>query len=189
LSESKKIAVLFPGLGYTCKRPLLYYTGEAAFARGYEVLALSYGDEIHNYKGRDMSKLAPLVPKAVEQTLKRLMDVEWDTYSDILFISKSVGTVIAYKTAETLNLKVRHFFMTPIPPSVPYIPLIDGCFVAGTGDPYISADMIRKAASDNPDKAAMIFPGCNHSLEKPCDIWGNLKNLETTVAILDKMLK
>lgn len=31
----KKIAVLFPGIGYTCDKPLLYYTGKLAVARGY----------------------------------------------------------------------------------------------------------------------------------------------------------
>ena len=34
----EKIAVLFPGIGYTCDKPLLYYTGKLAVARGYKIV-------------------------------------------------------------------------------------------------------------------------------------------------------
>lgn len=33
----KKIAVLFPGIGYTCDKPLLYYSAKLAAEKGYEV--------------------------------------------------------------------------------------------------------------------------------------------------------
>ena len=32
----KKIAIVFPGVGYTKDRPLLYYAGKLAVKRGYE---------------------------------------------------------------------------------------------------------------------------------------------------------
>ena len=34
----KKIAVVFPGVGYTKDRPLLYYAGKLAAANGYELI-------------------------------------------------------------------------------------------------------------------------------------------------------
>lgn len=40
----KKIAVLFPGIGYTCDKPLLYYTGKLAVARGYKIVKVEYGN-------------------------------------------------------------------------------------------------------------------------------------------------
>ena len=40
----KKIAVLFPGIGYTCDKPLLYYTGKLAVARGYKLVKVEYGN-------------------------------------------------------------------------------------------------------------------------------------------------
>ena len=38
----RKIAVIFPGLGYTADRPLLYYAGKIAMAHGYERRALNF---------------------------------------------------------------------------------------------------------------------------------------------------
>lgn len=37
LSSGKKIAVPFPGIGYTCDKPLLYYSGKLAEKYGYQV--------------------------------------------------------------------------------------------------------------------------------------------------------
>ena len=38
----KKAAVLFPGIGYSVDRPLLYYSGKMALSRGYEVIRVPY---------------------------------------------------------------------------------------------------------------------------------------------------
>jgi hypothetical protein len=38
----KKIAVVFPGVGYTKDRPLLYYAGKLAAANGYELIHLDF---------------------------------------------------------------------------------------------------------------------------------------------------
>ena len=37
-----KLAVLFPGIGYHCDKPLLYYAAKLAKAAKYEVLPVSY---------------------------------------------------------------------------------------------------------------------------------------------------
>ena len=41
----KKLAVIFPGVGYTCTKPLLYYTASMAAERGYEIIRLDYGQD------------------------------------------------------------------------------------------------------------------------------------------------
>lgn len=38
----KKIAIFFPGLGYSTDRPLLYYTKKMLKSFGYELLELNY---------------------------------------------------------------------------------------------------------------------------------------------------
>ena len=40
----KKIAVLFPGIGYHTDKPLLYYSRKLAMERGYEIIEVKYGD-------------------------------------------------------------------------------------------------------------------------------------------------
>ena len=48
----KKLAIIFPGVGYTCTKPLLYYTASMAAERGYEIIRLDYGQDIHTFHGR-----------------------------------------------------------------------------------------------------------------------------------------
>lgn len=38
----KKLAVLFPGIGYHCDKPLLYYSKKCLSAYGYEIIEVNY---------------------------------------------------------------------------------------------------------------------------------------------------
>lgn len=184
----KKTAVLFPGVGYTCQKPLLYYTAALAQDYGYEILRLDYGSDIHNFRGRNMDDLDSLVEPALERILPVLKEIDWKQYEEILFISKSIGTVIACRAEKALKISAKHFWMTPIPLTLPYLKEVDGCFVAGTGDPYISSELILQAARDYPEKAAALWEGCNHSLEIKGDTMGNLKRLENILNILKNQM-
>ena len=163
----KKLAVIFPGVGYTCTKPLLYYTASMAAERGYEIIRLDYGQDIHTFHGRTPAELEP-----------------------IIFISKSIGTTIAcqLETALQLKGKVHQFLMTPIPSTLRYLSDINGLFFAGTADPYMPESKIHAAARNFPDKTGGIFEGCNHSLEQKGDTLGALKNVRLIVECLDKML-
>ena len=169
----KKLAVIFPGVGYTCTKPLLYYTASMAAERGYEIIRLDYGQDIHTFHGRTPAELEP-----------------FSEYDDIIFISKSIGTTIAcqLETALQLKGKVHQFLMTPIPSTLRYLSDINGLFFAGTADPYMPESKIRAAARNFPDKTGGIFEGCNHSLEQKGDTLGALKNVRLIVECLDKML-
>ena len=39
----KKIACLFPGIGYTCDKPLLYYSWKLLDGLGWEIIPVRYG--------------------------------------------------------------------------------------------------------------------------------------------------
>lgn len=186
--KQKKLAVLFPGVGYTCAKPLLYYTGMLAAEHGYEVLRLDYGQDIHTFKGRTMEDLRPVIELAVERILPVLEKVPNEAYRDILFISKSIGTVVSCEAQERLGWKVRHFLMTPIPAALPYLEKVNGVFLAGTGDAYIEAKLVRQAARKYPDKAVLILEGCNHSLEIPGETVGNIERLRSVLECLKREL-
>ena len=187
----KKLAIIFPGVGYTCAKPLLYYTAQLAAEYDYEVIRLDYGMDIHNFKGRTMEDLIPVAVTAKERILAQMKEINPIQYKDILMISKSIGTVIACKVQEELawdKKTARHFWMTPIPLTLPYLENFSGLFVAGTGDPYISKELVEKAAFEHPYKTGKIFPGCNHSLEIHGDTKGNIQRLSEVVEKLREMI-
>jgi len=187
----KRTAVIFPGIGYTCKRPLLYYTAAMAEEHGYDVIRLDYGEDIHSMKCRDLETMNGVAAQGVERALPQLTGIDWNACGDILMISKSVGTVIAVRTARQLGIaeRARHFMITPIPATLPYLKDMNGVFVSGTGDPYIDREQVLQAAAENPDKALRIFDDCNHSLERKGHTLENLGNLEEVVRLLEKQLR
>ena len=173
----KKLAVIFPGVGYTCTKPLLYYTAAMAAEHNYEIIRLDYGQDIHTFYGRSPAELEPIIKLAIKRTLPQLENVPFSEYDDIIFISKSIGTTIACQLEAALQLKgkVHQFLMTPIPSTLRYLSDINGLFFSGT-------------ARNFPDKTGGIFEGCNHSLEQKGDTLGALKNVRLIVECLDKML-
>ena len=42
MKETKKLAVIFPGIGYTADKPLLYYARRIAAEQGYEIMTIPY---------------------------------------------------------------------------------------------------------------------------------------------------
>ncbi len=186
----KKLAVIFPGIGYTCAKPLLYYTASAAADHDYEILRLDYGQDIHTFCGRTALELEPVTKLALKRTLRQLQAVPFQEYEKIIFISKSIGTVIACESEKQFSLtdKVRHFLLTPIPAAMPYLKQANGVFFSGTADPYIPEKTIRQAARLYPEKTGGIFEGCDHSLEKKGNIMGNLINLGKVIECLQWML-
>ena len=49
---------------------------------------------------------------AYEQTEQALQDIDWNSYGSILFISKSIGTVIASAYASRHNIKGKSILFT-----------------------------------------------------------------------------
>ena len=111
----KKLAVIFPGIGYHVDKPLLYYARKLATEVGYEdQIAISYTCTQKKIRG-DKEKMRKAFEELYAQTEDALKDIKWDEYEDILFISKSIGTVIAMTYANKENISnVRQILYTPL---------------------------------------------------------------------------
>ena len=109
-----KIAVLFPGIGYTCDKPLLYYSAKLAAEKGFEVVRVPYGNFPSNVKG-NAEKMYQSFVSAREQSEDILKDVDWSSYEEIVFFSKSVGTVVALSYASEHGIDARQVWQpTPV---------------------------------------------------------------------------
>lgn len=184
----RNLAVIFPGVGYTCAKPLLYYTAAMMQEHGFEVLRLDYGTEIHTFRGRSDQDLAPIIELALLRSMDILNGLPWQEYGEVFFLSKSIGTVVACRAAEGLPCRVRHFLMTPIESTLPWLEKAEGLFVAGTRDPYLASEKIIRAAKEYPQKVGWLFEGCDHSLERKNDTRGNIQNLQKVLECLEQML-
>ena len=111
--NTPKLAVIFPGIGYTADKPLLYYASRLAKKHGYQIHTVSYSNLPGNIKG-DSIKMKQAFELAFAQTEQALDTIDWFSYGSILFISKSIGTAISSAYAAKHHLKVRNILFTPL---------------------------------------------------------------------------
>ena len=84
------LTVLFPGIGYTCDRPLLYYAKCIAKKNGYEdIIQVQYEKVDKAGLQGNHEKMTEVFKKLYESSVKYLADVEWEKYDKILFISNN----------------------------------------------------------------------------------------------------
>ena len=158
----KKAAVLFPGIGYTCDRPLLYYAGKLAQEAGYQVIRVPYGHFQEGVKGNE-EKMRQSALSALEQARALLKAVDFRAFDRIVFIGKSVGTVVAGRYALEMGLKTKNVLFTPVLATFEYAPP-DAIVFHGTADPWAETNGIVATCREN-GIPCYLTEGANHSLE------------------------
>ena len=174
-----KIAVLFPGIGYTCDKPLLYYSAKLAAEKGFEVVRVPYGNFPSNVKG-NAEKMYQSFVSAREQSEEILKDVDWSSYDEIVFFSKSVGTVVALSYASEHGIDARQVLYTPLKETFKFPVAAAGAAEGsadasdagksraiafhGTGDPWAQTEDIIKICEEK-GVPLYLTKDANHSLE------------------------
>ena len=105
----KKIAVLFPGIGYTCDKPLLYYTGKLAVARGYKIVKVEYGNFPSGIK-ENKEKMEEAFRCGLEQAEKILQDICWEEYEQLYLLHLPEG-INSQRRIFYLHHFSRHFYL------------------------------------------------------------------------------
>ena len=168
----RKLAVCFPGIGYHCDKPLLYYSRRLAAEAGYEELRLNYTFSGGNIRG-NQEKMREAFFSLYGQAKEQLEGVHWEAYDKILFVSKSIGTIISAAYAAEQHIPCCQILYTPLEDTF-RIGEAPGRFHAepsgravafiGTADPW---SKVPQVISLSEEKGIPIFSyaGANHSLE------------------------
>ncbi len=171
-----KIAVIFPGIGYHTDKPLLYYSGKLAAAAGYEIIKISYPKYDVNLKQATKEQLATFVKMCLEATTETLKDAGLGDAEDVLFISKSIGTVVAAAYAGT---GIRQVYFTPLEETFDYVKKGVGIAFNGTKDNWADYKKVQKLAAEY-DIPLTTIEDANHSLETG-DAVKDIQNLEKVI--------
>ena len=142
--NTPRLTVIFPGIGYTADKPLLYYASRLAKKHGYQVHTVSYSNLPGNIKD-DSVKRKQAFELAFAQTEQALDTIDWSSYGSILFISKSIGTAISSAYAAKYNLKVKNILFTPLADTFSF-PLQGSIAFHGTADPWAETAAIQTLA-------------------------------------------
>lgn len=176
-----KIVCFFPGIGYTCDKPLLYYSGKMLSALGWKTVQVPYGGFPSGVKG-DAVKMKLCAEMALNQAEELLKGTDWSQYDSILFVSKSVGTVVAGAYAQRHRVPCRHVLFTPVEAAFSF-GIRDAVVFHGTADPWAETGSIMKACRDA-ELPLYITEQANHSLET-----GNLDTDLDTVRSAMKLVR
>ena len=158
----KRIACLFPGIGYTCGKPLLYYSWKLLKGLGWEIFPVQYSGFPSGVKG-NAQIMRQCAQMALEQAEELLRKIDWSEYAEILFIGKSVGTVVCAAYAKRHGLKCRQVLFTPVEAAFEFASR-DSIAFHGTADPWADTKAVEKSCRETG------IPLCetenaNHSLE------------------------
>lgn len=161
VKKTEKILVLFPGRNYSTDAPLLYYAKKIYARNGYEILPLSYE---HPPKDSPLS-----IPERIAFTQENVMGIlkrkDWSSYQDIVFLSKSMGTVLAGEAAGKFSIPVRHIYLTPLRQTLAYMTENADCAAfAGTSDTHLDAGELFLHCKKNHIPCRQ-YKGVGHSLE------------------------
>ena len=104
----KKLAVFFPGIGYTVDKPLLHYSRKLVTDAGYEVKLLPYSGFPQKVKG-DRDKMLESYRIALAQSEEMLSGIDFSDYYSVLFVGKSIGTIVAAEIKES-HTRTKSFY-------------------------------------------------------------------------------
>ncbi|WP_437813545.1 hypothetical protein [Sorangium sp. So ce1078] len=187
------LAIVFPGLGYTCDMPLLYYATCVLTAAGADVLQVH-----HDYRSGVFSTLSPedQLECVAADALASYRDVSAPgTCSRVTLVGKSLGTIALATLATSGELRghVEAAWLTPTLKTPELTSRLRGwsgrsLVVAGDADPHFDRDILAELEGQG-DITSVIVPGADHALETPDGPTANLGILTRVMDALDRFVR
>ena len=139
---------------------------------------LKYDYQAGNIRG-NKEKMEAAFHALYAQAEEQLAEVDFTAYAEVLFVSKSVGTIIASAYAQKLEeagmaADLRHILYTPLEATYTFAPK-HAAFI-GTADPWSDVPAVIRM-SEAQGVPMHVYENANHSLETE-DTLQNLKILQ-----------
>lgn len=172
----KKLIILFPGVGYGFNHPLLYYADSMYEAKGYERKYMRYQDIFFD----DTLSFEERASKVRAYVLEQMESIDFSIYEEVVFLSKSVGTVEAGVVAEKLGIDIKQIFLTPIEKAIPYCK-DESYVIIGTNDEAYEA---YKKYCEKHKIYTLYIENANHSLEIQGQPYENIEILKKVMEFI-----
>lgn len=169
----KGIVISFTGVRGT-EIPLLYYAARFYEDLGFEKILINcfMANESDYEIVYDASR------RAVE-------GLNLGEYENIIFVGKSIGTVIACRIKDELNISAELILFTPIEETLPYIKSSNDIILvaAGNQDRWLDSEkLVSRCIAEN--VKYYIEDGVGHSMEVMNDLKKNLSVVSNIIGLL-----
>lgn len=192
--DTKHIAVLFPGFGYSGQMPLLYYPRQLLLGVGADVFVVGY-----NYPERPEFLSASLEDRDLwlwtDAIAAYKSAAAQRNYERVTLVGKSIGTrAIGHLLSADERLpSLRCVWLTPILRNDLLCAQIKqrphrALFVVGTADSHHIPEKLAKVQEATGGEA-LVIENADHSLEIRDDILHSIQVIEGIIAEMQKFLR
>lgn len=171
---SKNIIISFPGIRGT-EIPLLYFGCKHFEDMGYERLFIDY-----HLSNKD--NLKACISEAVKNTAELLKGIDFKEYDHIVFIGKSLGTVVACKMKEMFRIPASLILLTPLEDTLEFVKRDNDILLVAMGDKdnFLSSEIVRERCEQE-DIKYYVESGVGHRMEVTGDLKRNLEIISNVI--------
>ncbi|WP_191557043.1 alpha/beta hydrolase [Metabacillus idriensis] len=187
-SESKSLAIMFPGLGYTAQGPLFHYATGVYINKNVDVLHINYQYNSAFYESFSNEELDEALKRDVRNVIDTVLSSH--TYSNFYLIGKSLGTIaLASELGRTAFFDAKVIWLTPLLNREDVFGSMvkrkkRGLCIIGDKDPYYKKERFQELKK-NPAIDSLLIPEANHSLEVEGDPAGSIDILKEVMTKIE----
>ena len=189
--DTNTLAVIFPGLHYSCDKPLLYYTTKLLINTGCDVLQLKTDYTRRDFQFSAREQRASWILSDAHAAVQS--GVSQRPYRQVIFVGKSLGTL---SIAGLVNIDTgKDLSAVWITPLLNQPLLVDAAinfkgrslYIVGTGDDTYIPENLEKIKA-NTDSRVIFVENANHSLEIPNDINSSVEIIQDVMHAVGEFL-
>ena len=189
---SEKLAIIFPGAGYSCMGPILYYTVNLLIENGFDVLMVEYDFRYHP----KVEERKDFLLHDIKQAYAKIQD-RYREYKKCLLVSKSVGTRgISWALEQDVFAKSKMDFgmiwMTPAWNDPSLFKIMTECqypgmHIMGTKDPAYTQQR-AETFKGFPDQTLLEIEGADHSVDVASGVMDTLDSHKSMIQAIQSWL-
>lgn len=171
----KGIVFSFPG-GRGYEIPLLYFSAKHYEDNGYEKVFINHPSPFADFDS------------LYENAKTILLSYDLNEYKNIVFIAKSIGTVIACKLKEELHIQASLILFTPIPDTLPFLKNAASIILvaASDNDRHLESAILCSLCQKE-NITCYIEPGVGHRMEVKNNVTRNLQVINNVICRLTEL--
>jgi hypothetical protein len=173
---ARRLALILPGLSYSCDMPLLFYPARLMIQRGAAVLQVQSDYTQAAYQSASKTEQARWLAEDTQAALQTGMAA--GDFDDVVLVGKSIGT-LALASLVMDGVAAPTIWLTPLLRQ-PY--LVEAAFkqkgpalfIGSSSDPTFDPAQLQRIQAAGKGEG-LVFSGADHSLEIPGDIFASLE--------------
>lgn len=188
-----KVAIIFPGVGYTCQMPVLYYTTMVLLDSGYDVLWVEYKYDKGIFSKQPADESLRWLYFDAEASYNAAMAE--GRYKSVVLVGKSLGSFALAHLGKGIGRASKRIWLTPILGRSGTVDIdfyenvkescTGGLLVIGTSDPLYSEERVNELRQT---ADVVTIEGADHSIEIAGNASASVEALKRVIKAIGELV-